>query len=351
MPKRAASLQRGLQDRLQDGSSDSGIISEFYQDPLPAFIWPVLERLYQSIYCSLPHLRVAGSLNPQTQVWVGRRRDGVIIALLVFEIQRRSVRIVNEVFRLRAIELGAFAHALFRRHSQLSAIVLHAICEIEESLPYPHQQSIFSEDFVLGLPQAESDYLASLSRQTREKIRYHLARSRRKQPSLQFRVVRDTLIDAADVDAVIRLNRARMAVKGRRFGMDSVEEGRLHALLQERGWLTIIEIDGVVCAGLLCTVSGTDVFMHVIAHDPQHDDLRLGFLCCYLTIQSAIAAHMTRFHFLWGHYDYKTRLGGKELPLARLVLYKSRLHMAAHPALLVTHLLARARRALKEWRR
>ena len=336
---------------------DDAISSEFYQAPLPGFIWPVLEHLYQSIFCSLPHLRVYGSLSPQTQVWVGRGRDGVILALLIFEVRHRTVRVLNEVCSLQAMMLEAFAQALFLRQPQLSAIVLHAIHlqqqtqkiqPTQQLLVYPQHQLVFSEDFVLSLPPTEDAYLASLSRQTREKIRYHLSRSRRKQPSLQFRIVRDRSINNSDIDAVIQLNRARMASKRRRFGMDSVEEGNLHTILHECGLVALIEIDHIVCAGLLCTVSGQDVFMHVIAHDPQHDDLRLGFLCCYLTIQSMIAERMARFHFLWGHYDYKTRLGGKEQPLVRIILYKSRLHMARHPVLLTWYLLAITRRLLKQ---
>lgn len=340
-----------LPDRIDrvDGV-DRIIASEFYQGTLPAFIWPALEQLSQSIFCSLPYLQVYGSLNSQTQVWVARSQDGDIISVVVFEMRQRTARVINEVCCLKAVELCAFAQDLFRRHPQISAIVLHAVHWNDMPLPYPLQWLVFSEDFVLSMPLSDAEYLASLSRHTREKIRYHLARSRRKQPSLQFRVVRGHSIDDADIAAVIQLNRARMLSKGRRFGMDSVEEGKLQAILHERGLVAIIEIDGVVRAGLLCTVSGTDVFMHVIAHDPQYDDLRLGFLCCYLTIQSAIAARMTRFHFLWGHYDYKTRLGGKEQPLARLVLYKTRLHMLRHPVLLAQHWVARLRRIVRHWR-
>lgn len=340
-------------DYLPDtiGRVDRVMSSAFYQDTLPAFIWPALEQLTHSIFCSLPHLQAYGSLNRQTQVWVGRSQNDAIISVVVFEIRQRTARVINEVCSLKADDLRAFAQDLFRRHPQLSAIVLHAIDWNDAPLPYPFQRLDFSQDFVLSLPLSDQDYLASLSRHTREKIRYHLARSRRKQPSLQFRVVRGNLINDADIAAVIRLNRARMQSKGRRFGMDSAEEGRLQAILHERGLIAIIEIDNVVCAGLLCTVSGTDVFMHVIAHDPQYDDLRLGFLCCYLTIQSAIAARMSRFHFLWGHYDYKTRLGGKEQPLARLVLYKTRLHMLHHPVLLTQHWIANLRSLVRKWRR
>lgn len=329
---------------------DRIVTSEFYQGTLPAFIWPALEQLTQSIFCSQPHLQVYGSLNSQTQVWVGRSQNRDIIALVVFEVRQRTATVINQVCRIEAADLCAFAQDLFQQQPQISAIVLHAVDWNDSTLPYPLQRLVFSEDFVLSLPLSDTAYLASLSRHTREKIRYHLARSRRKQPSLQFRVVRGQAVFDADIAAVFQLNRARMFSKGRRYGMDSMDEGRLQAILHERGLIGIIEIEGVVRAGLLCTVSGTDVFMHVIAHDPQYDDLRLGFLCCYLTIQAAISARMTRFHFLWGQYDYKTRLGGKEQPLSRLVLYKTRLNMLRHPVLQVQHWVASLRRAVHIWR-
>ncbi|MBM3337394.1 MAG: hypothetical protein FJY60_06900, partial [Betaproteobacteria bacterium] len=58
----------------------------------------------------------------------------------------------------------------------------------------------------------------------------------------------------------------------------------LRAMIRECGQLSVIEIQGEICAGLLCTRIEKSIFMHVIAHDPRHDDLRLGFLCCALTI-------------------------------------------------------------------
>jgi len=59
----------------------------------------------------------------------------------------------------------------------------------------------------------------------------------------------------------------------------------LRAMIRECGQLSVIEIQGEICAGLLCTRIEKSIFMHVIAHDPRHDDLRLGFLCCALTIE------------------------------------------------------------------
>ena len=95
------------------------------------------------------------------------------------------------------------------------------------------------------------------------------------------------------------MSRARMRAKGRTYGMDAREERALCALMRERGQLATIEIDGQVRAGMLCTLAGNDLYMHVITHDPAFDELRLGYLCCVLTIEAAITQRRRRFHFLW----------------------------------------------------
>ena len=90
--------------------------------------------------------------------------------------------------------------------------------------------------------------------------------------------------------------------------------------------------------------------MHVIAHDPRYDDLRLGFLCCALTIEAAIASRAERFHFLWGFYDYKTRLGGQKQSLYRAVVFSSWWHGLSHPLLLAGQVAQRIRRKIRQWR-
>ena len=141
-----------------------------------------------------------------------------------------------------------------------------------------------------------------------------------------------------------------MQAKGRRFGMDEEDERRLCALMRERGQLSVIEIDGEIRAGLLCTLAGDDITMHVIAHDPAFDDLRLGFLCCVMTIQAAISQGLQRFHFLWGHYDYKTRLGGQRTVLSQLLLLRSRRAALLHPRLLAAQCVTGLRALVRRYR-
>ena len=154
----------------------------------------------------------------------------------------------------------------------------------------------------------------------------------------------------AQFDRLLQLSQARMAHKGRSFNMGAREAHCLRAMIRECGQLSVIEIQGEICAGLLCTRLEKSIFMHVIAHDPRHDDLRLGFLCCALTIEAAIVSRAERFHFLWGFYDYKTRLGGQRQSLYRALVFRSWWHGLSHPLLLVAQLVQRARRKIRQWR-
>jgi len=324
---------------------DPGPAQEFHRWPLPGYVWQALERRYHSIFCSEPLLRLHGALTHRIEAWV-LRREGRIAALLLFERRGRCAWVINEVFDLPADDLDEFAQAVFAHHPALTAVRITAVALEGRTQRYPSMVAPRSDDYVLALPESEDAWLASLSAQTREKIRYHWRRAQRRQPSLCFRSVPAAAIDDAQLRSVIAFNRARMQAKGRRFGMDEQEERRLCALMGERGQLSVIEIDGEIRAGLLCTLAGNDITMHVIAHDPAFDDLRLGFLCCVMTVREAIAQGLQRFHFLWGHYDYKTRLGGRRIELSQVLLLRRRGSALLHPQLVGAQWLCGLRTAL-----
>lgn len=333
---------------------DPGLAREFHTWPLPAYVWPALERRYHSIFCSEPQLRLHDGLSPDIEAWVAREA-GCIVSLLLYERQGSVVRVLNEVFAPSADELSQFAAAVFEQYAGVDLVVVHAAAAGPRMPGQTSLSAPVTEDYVLPLPASVDDWLAGLSAQAREKIRYHLRRTRRKQPGFGFRTLAAGDIEDAQLRTVIDFNRARMQKKRRRFGMGPDEEHRLCALMRERGRLSVIEIDGQIRAGLLCTQAGDDIYMHVIAHDPDFDDLRLGFLCCALTIQEAIGQGLKRFHFLWGHYDYKTRLGGRPVMLRRLLLLRSPLAALWHPRLLAAlvraRLVAGLRALVARWRR
>lgn len=329
-------------------SEESGLSAEFHRWPLPGYLWPALHHLYQSIFCSEPHLRLYGSLHPHLQAWVSRNK-GRITSIILFDTKGSVARIVNEMHDIDAEQLEYFSQALLREYPEIDAIRLHAIRIQGSFQKFPALQAEVSENYLLSLPESTEAWRASLSSQTREKLRYHYRRSCRKQPDLCFRQIDTKDMTDKHVEYILQLNRARMTQKGRSFNMGVRETKNLCAVMRECGQISVIEIGGEICAGLLCTRLGKSVFMHVIAHDPRHDDLRLGFLCCTLTIESAIANGAERFHFLWGYYDYKVRLGGQRQVLSRAVLFRSWRHALYHPGLLASQLAQRARNKLRQW--
>lgn len=340
-----------------DGSArprDPGLSQEFHLWPLPGYVWPALERRYHSIFCSEPHLRIHGGLSPQIEAWVSRK-DGQIDGLMLFEKRGTVARVLNEVFAPTGEELAEFAASAFEHHPVLTAVQVRSVAIAGRVPGYWTVSAPMSEDYVLALPSSPEAWLAGLSSQTREKVRYHLRRTQRKQPGFRFFAVDGPQVTDAQLHRVIDFNRARMQKKGRRFGMSEHEEQGLRRVLRERGRLGLIEIDGEIRAGLLCTLAGKDIYMHVIAHDPDYDDLRLGFLCCVLTIQDAIGQRLERFHFLWGQYDYKTRLGGVRVDLRQALLLRSPLAVLVHPRevlrLVTAQLKAALRQQVRRWRK
>lgn len=327
----------------------SGLAAEFHRWPLPAYVWPALHHLYQSIFCSEPHLRLHGSVQSDIQAWVTRSK-GHITCVILFYIQGSVVRIINEMHGIDARQLEQFARAVFSAYRTVDAIALHALWIQGDFRQWPLLQTEFSEDYLLSLPETADAWRASLSSQTREKLRYHHRRSCRKQPDFQFRQIDAKDITDEQFDRVLQMNRARMMHKGRSFNRDANETQSLRWLMRECGQISVIEIGGEICAGLLCTRMENSIFMHVIAHDPRHDDLRLGFLCCALTIEAAINSGAQRFHFLWGFYDYKVRLGGQRQALYRALIFRSWRHALSHPALLGAQMTQRLRNRLRRWR-
>lgn len=345
-------LQRAT-ERLHEQTEPPGVQSEFIAAPFPENLWPLLEKLYGSVYSSRALLEtqcINGPANHFTSAWV-ERINSELSAVLLFRCEGPRVCVLNEVLSLSEVVIRRFSAAVFDKYQHVHLVQLHAI-SLQPEHGYPAMlSSIFSEDYVLDLPASHDAWLASLSRQAREKVRYHLRRSFRRQPELEFTVSTSENISETEISAVLNLNRQRMRRKRKTYAMSDTEEEQLAEQLRQVGMLFALRLDSEVCAGLLCSVCNGDIYMHVIAHDPTYDELRLGLVCCSLAIQRAIELRYARFHFLWGHYDYKRRLGGCVRPLYRVLVPKSGWYLLRHPVHAARWLNHVALDTARRWRR
>lgn len=344
-------LARAEAEEIMHGTASArrfeGISVACYQDQIPAFAQAELMRLYGSEYASLEHLRIYGGIEgASTYVeWNGN----AIANLLLFRIEGRAARVMNEMIAVDAALAERFARYLFDAHPQVLHADFHAIRPAFDTLSFPHQCIKHSEDFVIRLPATPNEYLARFGKATRKKLRQDLNRAERGLASFRFEVHAGEAIREQDLRAIVALNHARMTLQHRESYLDEAETQRLLRLARECGFISAIRIDGEIRAGAIYARFGDNFFSQVNAHDPVFDEWRLGILCCYLTVCDCIARGGREFHLLWGRLPYKSMMQGVQVDLARLTIYRSRIAMLRHAVPVVRNLAFAASRTAKYW--
>ncbi len=296
-----------------------------YLDCIPQFAEQGLENLYGSLYASLPQLQCGNLTNVHTYAaW----RNGHLSALLLYCVDGRRIRVINEGMRLPTEELNRFANTLFAHYTEASVINLHAQ-SISESKPQrPYARMPVTEDIVIDLPGNEQSYLAQLGKSSRKSLKQHLLRAQHELPGFRHRVVAGEAISETLVDEIIGFNHARMAHKQRRSAIDDKARTHLTQLLRARGWVGVISTRDRICAGTLACRFGDAVYSIVNAHDPAYDGYGMGNLSRYLLINASIRAGARRFHLLGGQFSTKRNALGRRHKLYEIRLYRSQLSMA-----------------------
>ena len=315
---------------------------ESYEGVIPAFVDGELKRLYRSIYSCLPQFHIHGGVD-NAHVFVVRD-DTRVLSTLLYRINGSEVEVMNECASLDPSELSRFADFIFRRHTQIGAIrfrsitasaiddnssKIHSTTAPPFKLAYPYQRHQCNEDVVVNLPSSVDQYFSSLGKSTRSYLNRYLNKVKRLHPTFAFQTFEASEIREADVAAIFEMNRARMTKRGVDYGYSEDYPARTYQLARELGMVCTVSIEGKLCAGTVLYCVEGEYFLEVLSHRSEYNDVGLGKLCCYLAICECIRRGGSAFHFLWGRYDYKARLGGKPRPLFNLVVYRSWAHMAA----------------------
>lgn len=314
-----------------------------YQNDIPSFVKGEMERLYQNCFSSTAAEHVDVS-NTSTYVVCDGQRP---ITIFLFQCEKRRVKVVNGVIQISTEDLRRFADYIFDHYKSVNTIGFQSIRADHTRLTFPCQHFNASEDIVLTLPDTAQAYLDSLGKSTRKYIKYHLNRPKRHFPTYCYRVCVGEQIDEQLVQDIIDLNTARMGDKNKRSTIDEEQRNWIVKIAKMYGFIGVATINGRVCAGVICSRVGANYFMHVIAHDPQYNEYRLGMLCCYTTICEAIACGGKEFHFLWGQGEYKYRLLGVQRDLDNLTIYRSRAHYFFNLGLVLQNVFASYLRRLK----
>lgn len=306
---------------------DSGNITiSLHPHSVPPFAEEAIDRLYQHMHSSVVYHSLYGNITTDTHTYVAQK-NGDIVAVILFCIEDGKARVLNEQLRLDAQEVERFAEHVFNTWPSVQVVAFPVIENTVSSLSFPYQQSLCTQNIVLTMPESAQAYFDSLGKSTRNYIKRYQNKLKRNFPSLTCNTYGSDDASEQDIRAIIALNIARMANRYKSSYIDEAEAERIIRLVRRCGLVTVMKIDGRVCAGTINYRFGENYFLKVVAHDPAYDEYGLGTLCCYHTICACIAQRGREYHFLWGRYEYKFRLLGMQRDLSHLAIYRSRLHL------------------------
>jgi hypothetical protein len=299
------------------------IVTECYEHEVPQFVEAEIERRYGSLFSTLPHLRQTGKLSAATSTFVARK-DGMLQTVLLFDRDDKRVSVLNELIQLSRTEVAEFIAFIFDRYASVSHIAFNAVTADLGGLQYPFQRFFCAEDLVVGPLETVDEYCASLTKNTRKSIRRHTNFLLRSHPGFRYAILPPEEVSEDLVRLIIGFNKARMADKEKISAYTEEEGDWICALVKTIGVVSVVTVDGVVCAGTVGCKVGRHYHMLVSAHDPQYDQFGMGILCCYRTICEYLERGGKQVHMLWGRHAYKSSMGAAPRRYDRIDVYRSR---------------------------
>lgn len=295
-----------------------------YENEIPDFVGGELERLYESVYCTMERFRIYGEAHGAS-TYVARSGNAIACVIL-FRLEGRVVKVINQQIALSAADLLGFAHAVFARYRKAHAISFYAIDTRLASFPYPFQSFEVLEENVLGLPATAEAYMGILSQTLLKRLNAAEKKLKRDFPSHRFDVLDKTEVTEAVLRKVVGLAGARMAAKQHDAYIHEDDIPRILQLIHAYGHVGLLVVDGEVRGGNVFYGVGGRYFMHIIAHDPAYDKYMLGHLVQYLAACHCITLGGRECCLMGGGSENKSRFGARRVYLSSVDIFRSRWH-------------------------
>lgn len=281
-------------------------------------------------------------------------RERRLVAILSFYESGKSLVVINKLLRLPDDILADCAAKMLHHHPGMRSVEFDGLNNTGTATRSAPVRSFTWQTIDCAeaeLPSSYTDFLESFGSTTRKNLRYCDRRLQRESPNVAFRILEGEQLTEAIVAEVVQLNHLRMASKGKTSGMDPTYVSRLAALCRSHGVGCVATDGSKAVAGTLCTRVGSGWTLHVIAHDPKFNHVRLGLLCLLRTVEEAIGGGAVRFNFLWGASDYKVLFGGKISALRARRYYRNMSSQLLSLTDIRDFALQSLRRQLSTWKR
>lgn len=312
-----------VQGRKENTEKESVVRVSIYERSIPHFVRDELERLYESVYCTLSRLSIYGDLE-DVSTYVEETAAGVS-AVLLFRHERFVVKVLNQQVDLSVEVINRFSTILFSRYGDVRKITFYALRSKIVQLRFPFFQYPSLNENLLELPTMVEEYVAGLSSKFRANLRAAERNIQKKFPSFRYRMIQGAEITESELRDIISLTEQRMAFKEKPNYIQEEEIERLMRIIRAYGRVGIATIDQRICGGNIWYRVGSRCFMHLIAHDPQYNSMMLGNYLVYLGFCDAIQTGVRKCWLMGGGDENKARFGAARISLESLLVYRSRL--------------------------
>jgi hypothetical protein len=300
------------------------VSSRFYENTIPDFADAALERLYANIYCTLTRIGIYERLDDIHTFVAADEHD--IVLLILFRIDRNTVRIVNQQVALSQDDLAYFAVNVFSRYPAAGRIEGYALDTVIDraTFAFPVQVLPQLEENVVDLPSSAEAYMQQLGKSTRELMRRSMRKCTAQFPSCRFDVLSTQQITPRHVRELVHLTDQRMDARHAEPYVANTDIDRMVKLARSHGYLGIILIEERIVAAALYFRVGTRHFLHLVGHDPRFDAYRLGRQVNLHAIFHAIATGGRELWMMGGHRGWKSHFLARRKTLSSVTIYRSR---------------------------
>lgn len=331
---------------------NNNIVSEIHEYAIPEFARAAIDKLYGSLYASARYQELCRPHHALTHTWIGYQQ-GEITAVLLFEIRQHDLIVLSEMIALTDVQIEAFSSFVLARYPVVLRINFNAVYAKFNKLDLPNQNYIFSENYILYLPENIDIYNSKLGKATRKTIRLYGNRLHKDFPDFKWLVYSaEELPRPLQQSFLLQLQaykHASMVARNKKSDINAVETQRMLQLATESGLFSMAVMNGEIRSGSLACRVGNNYVMLLSAADPALEKYRLGLLTCYWSVCDCIARGAQQCHLLWGRYQYKSQLLAVPEDLLRLTLYRSRWIMASMLAGVMRIALEAQKSHLQKW--
>lgn len=299
-----------------------------YDNEVPSFVGPEIDRLYGHLYCSTSYFEIAKEL-AGASTYIAWNGD-MPVAVLLYRYSDDELTVISDYVALAGQEVQRFADCMFKRFESLKVISFRKVRTDIRHLAHPRHAATCTEDMVVPLPPTVKDYETAVGKNMRRNIKRYTSALARDFPSYDYRLRQSGEVTEQEIRDIIALSCMRMKSKNIVPRFNEEETEWMVDFARKCGIVGVARIDGRVCAGAIGFRIGENCFMHVIAHDVKYNDYSLGILCYYHTICEGIVRGAKRFHLLQGRYGYKYRLLAERQDYMHLDIYRNRMQSAVH---------------------